>query len=65
MNFVKTDDFDYTIPPELIAQIPIEPRDQSRLMVLNRQDGSIGHRRFFEIINYLREGDVPELPDYR
>ena len=46
---MKTDDFDYTLPPELIAQTPIEPRDSSRLMVLDRASGAIAHRRFFEI----------------
>jgi S-adenosylmethionine:tRNA ribosyltransferase-isomerase len=55
---VKTDDFDYFLPPELIAQTPVEPRDQSRLMVLNRSNGSIKHRKFLEITDYLRAGDV-------
>ncbi len=55
---MKTSDFDYSLPPELIAQTPIEPRTQSRLMVLDRSDGSISHRRFFEIVDYLRAGDV-------
>jgi S-adenosylmethionine:tRNA ribosyltransferase-isomerase len=55
---MKTADFDYNLPPELIAQTPIEPRDRSRLLVLNRQDGSITHRRFYEITDYLRKGDV-------
>jgi len=55
---MKTSDFDYSLPPELIAQTPIEPRSQSRLMVLDRGSGSIEHRRFFEIADYLREGDV-------
>ncbi len=55
---MKTSDFDYFLPPELIAQTPIEPRSQSRLMVLDRSDGSIKHRRFFEIADYLRAGDV-------
>lgn len=55
---MKTSDFDYYLSRELIAQTPVEPRDQSRLMVLNRSDGSIEHRRFFEIVNYLRAGDV-------
>ncbi|MBI2851207.1 MAG: tRNA preQ1(34) S-adenosylmethionine ribosyltransferase-isomerase QueA [Chloroflexi bacterium] len=55
---MKTSDFDYSLPPELIAQTPIEPRSQSRLMVVNRKDGSIEHRRFFEITDYLRAGDV-------
>jgi S-adenosylmethionine:tRNA ribosyltransferase-isomerase len=55
---MKTIDFDYNLPPELIAQTPIEPRDTSRLLVLNRKDGSIAHRQFFEITDYLRKGDV-------
>ena len=63
--FVKTSDFDYSLPLELIAQTPLEPRDQSRLMVLNRSDGSIEHRKFFEITNYLRAGDVLLFNDSR
>jgi len=55
---VKTNDFDYFLPSELIAQTPVEPRDQSRLMVLNRSDGSIKHHKFCEITDYLRAGDV-------
>ena len=55
---MKTSEFDYSLPQELIAQTPIEPRSQSRLMVVNRSDGSLEHHRFFEIIDYLREGDV-------
>ena len=55
---MKTSDFDYHLPPELIAQIPSEPRDQSRLMVLRRCDGSIEHRHFYEIIDYLQSGDT-------
>ncbi|MFC2004881.1 tRNA preQ1(34) S-adenosylmethionine ribosyltransferase-isomerase QueA [Chloroflexota bacterium] len=55
---MKTSDFDYSLPPELIAQTPIEPRTDSRLMVLDRSDGLIKHQRFFEIVEYLREGDV-------
>jgi len=62
---VKTSDFNYSLPIELIAQTPIEPRDQSRLMVLNRSDGSIEHRKFFEITNYLRAGDVLLFNDSR
>ena len=45
---MKTSDFDYYLPPELIAQTPTEPRDHSRLMVLSRKDRSIQHRRFFD-----------------
>jgi S-adenosylmethionine:tRNA ribosyltransferase-isomerase len=55
---VKTSDFDYNLPQELIAQTPIEPRDKSRLMVMKRTDGSIEHRKFFEVVDYLQAGDV-------
>ncbi|MQY80808.1 MAG: tRNA preQ1(34) S-adenosylmethionine ribosyltransferase-isomerase QueA [Dehalococcoidia bacterium] len=55
---MKTSDFDYVLPQELIAQTPVEPRDNSRLMVVNRADGSIEHRRFYDIVDYLRAGDV-------
>ncbi len=55
---MKTSDFDYHLPPELIAQTPVEPRDRSRLMVLNRSDTSIEHCSFFDILSYLRAGDV-------
>jgi len=63
--FVKTSDFDYSLPLELIAQTPIEPRDQSRLMVLNRSDSSMEHRKFFEITDYLQAGDVLLFNDSR
>ena len=62
---MKTSDFEYTLPPELIAQSPIEPRDSSRLMVLDRTAGSLEHRRFYEIIDYLRPGDVMVFNDSR
>ncbi len=62
---MKTSNFDYSLPPELIAQTPVEPRDQSRLMVLDRGDGTITHRRFFELIDYLRDGDVLVFNDSR
>jgi S-adenosylmethionine:tRNA ribosyltransferase-isomerase len=62
---MKTTDFDYNLPPELIAQTPVEPRDSSRLLVLNRKDGSISHRRFYEITDYLRKGDVMVFNDSR
>ena len=62
---MKTADFDYSLPPELIAQTPIEPRDQSRLMVLNRSDGSIGHSHFGDAVHYLRSGDVLVFNDSR
>ena len=55
---LETSDFYYNLPEELIAQTPIEKRDASRLMVLNRQTGSYDHRQFFEIINELRPEDI-------
>jgi S-adenosylmethionine:tRNA ribosyltransferase-isomerase len=55
---MKTSDFDYLLPPGLIAQTPIEPRDSSRLMVLDRTTKSVDHRRFTDICGYLRPGDV-------
>ena len=62
---MKTSDFDYQLPHELIAQTPLEPRDHSRLMVVHRDDGSIEHRQFFEITEFLRPGDVMVLNDSR
>ena len=62
---MKTSDFDYHLPPELIAQIPVEPRDQSRLMLLHRSDGSIEHHHFYEIVNYLHSGDTMVLNNSR
>jgi S-adenosylmethionine:tRNA ribosyltransferase-isomerase len=62
---MKTSDFDYILPPAFIAQSPIEPRDSSRLMVLNRAAGSVEHRRFFDICDYLRPGDVMVFNDSR
>ncbi len=62
---MKTSDFDYHLPPELIAQIPVEPRDQSRLMVLHRSDGTIEHHHFYEVVNYLQSGDTLVLNNSR
>lgn len=55
--------FDYILPPERIAQSPVEPRDHSQLLVLNRQTSMIEHRRFFNIIEYFRPGDVLVMND--
>ena len=55
---MKTSDFDYYLPEELIAQTPVYPRDSSRLLVYNREKDSIEHKHFFDIIDYLKEGDV-------
>jgi S-adenosylmethionine:tRNA ribosyltransferase-isomerase len=62
---MKTSDFDYVLPPERIAQTPVEPRDQSRLLVLNRAVKAIEHGRFCEIADYLRSGDVMVLNESR
>ena len=54
----RISDFDYILPQALIAQTPIEPRDASRLLVLNRSNGTIEHRHFRDIGAYLRPGDL-------
>lgn len=54
----KIDLFDYHLPPELIAQTPVEPRDRSRLMVLKRKDREISHDFFFNLPKYLEPGDL-------
>ena len=53
-----TSDFDYELPPELVAQTPLEPRDSSRLLVMRRSGGALEHRRFSDITDYLRPGDL-------
>ncbi|HDD24134.1 MAG TPA: tRNA preQ1(34) S-adenosylmethionine ribosyltransferase-isomerase QueA, partial [Chloroflexi bacterium] len=55
---MKTSEFDYDLPSELIAQTPLEPRSVSRLMVLNRASGDILHRRFYDLPDLLRPGDL-------
>lgn len=55
---MRTDDFDYLLPQELIAQTPADPRDSSRLLVLDRAADTLAHRRFNEIGDYLRPGDL-------
>jgi S-adenosylmethionine:tRNA ribosyltransferase-isomerase len=62
---MNTSDFDYTLPPELIAQMPIEPRDASRLLVVHRQTGLIEHRCFRGIVEYLLPGDLLVANDSR
>ncbi len=58
MKKLKVSDFNYNLPEELIAQTPIEKRDESRLMVLNKEKRTIEHKKFKEIIDYLRPGDI-------
>ncbi|MBQ9253071.1 MAG: tRNA preQ1(34) S-adenosylmethionine ribosyltransferase-isomerase QueA [Clostridia bacterium] len=55
---MRTADFDYKLPEELIAQTPMEPRDHSRLLVVHRAEGRIEHRHFYDIIEYLHPGDA-------
>ena len=54
---MKTSDFFYNLPEELIAQTPLEPRDSSRMMVLHRDSDEIEHKHFYDIVDYLNEGD--------
>ena len=60
---LKTSDFFYELPEELIAQHPSAKRDHSRLMVLDRKDNTIEHKHFYNIIDYLKEGDVLVIND--
>ncbi|MGM9615633.1 MAG: tRNA preQ1(34) S-adenosylmethionine ribosyltransferase-isomerase QueA [Oscillospiraceae bacterium] len=62
---MKTSDFMYDLPEELIAQTPAEKRDSSRLMVLDKQTGEIEHRHFYDLPTYLRPGDCLVLNDSR
>ena len=62
---MKTSDFYYDLPQELIAQTPLERRDASRLLVLHRQDGSLEHRHFYDLPEYLRPGDCLVMNDSR
>lgn len=58
-------DFDFYLPEELIAQHPLEQRDSSRLMVLDKETGEINHKRFNDIVDYLKEGDTLVLNNTR
>lgn len=62
---MKTSDFYYDLPEELIAQTPVEPRDSSRLLVLDRETGEMSHEHFYNILEHLREGDCLILNDSR
>lgn len=62
---MKVADFDYVLPPELIAQEPAGRREESRMLVLDRAGGSISHRRFSELEEYLRPGDLLVVNDTR
>ena len=60
---MRTDDFDYELPQELIAQTPLEKRDESRLLVLDKETGEIEHKKFYDIIQYLNPGDALVIND--
>ena len=62
---MKTHDFWYDLPEELIAQTPLEKRDTSRLCVLDRTTGAVDHKHFYDIIDYLRPGDCLVMNDSR
>ena len=62
---MKTSDFLYDLPEELIAQSPMEPRDHSRLLVYERSTGQITHKHFYDVIDYLKPGDALVINDTR
>ena len=62
---MKTHDFWYDLPEELIAQTPLEQRDTSRLLVLDRETGAVTHKHFFDILDYLQTGDCLVMNDSR
>ncbi len=62
---MKVKDFDFYLPQELIAQHPMEKRDESRLMVVDRKSGQIEHKIFRDILGYLNEGDCLVLNNTR
>lgn len=62
---MKTHDFWYDLPEELIAQTPLQQRDTSRLLVLDRETGSVDHRHFYDILDYLKPGDCLVMNDSR
>ncbi len=64
-QIIRTADYDYQLPPERIAQTPVEPRDHARMMVLHRQTGELEHKRILDIVDYLKPGDLLVLNDTR
>lgn len=60
---MKTDDFDFELPENLIAQTPIDKRDESKLLILDKDTGNITHKHFLDIVDYLDENDVLVLND--
>ncbi len=64
-TYIPISDFDYELPPERIAQTPIEPRDHARMMVLHRDTGEIEHKHVYDLVHYLQPGDLLVLNDTR
>ncbi len=64
-TYIPITDFDYRLPPERIAQTPMEPRDHARMLVLHRDTGQMEHRHVYDIVDYLRPGDLLVLNDTR
>lgn len=62
---MKTHDFWYDLPEELIAQTPLQQRDSSRLLVLDRENGTVSHKHFYDILEYLQPGDCLVMNDSR
>ena len=62
---MKTHDFFYELPEELIAQTPLQQRDASRMLVLGRESGQVTHRHFYDVIEYLKPGDCLVMNDSR
>lgn len=60
---MKTDDYNYELPEDLIAQTPLAKRDESRLLVLDKDNGNIEHKKFYDIIDYLNPGDALVIND--
>ena len=60
---MKTDDFDYELPKELIAQTPLKNRSESKLLVMDRETGALEHKHFYDIIDYLNKGDALVIND--
>ena len=60
---MTTDDFDYDLPKELIAQTPLSKRDESKLLVLDKETGEVTHKKFYDIIDYLNPGDALVIND--
>ena len=60
---MSTEDFDFDLPEELIAQTPLEKRDTSRLLVLDKETGEVEHHHFTDILDYMEKGDTLVLND--